>query len=218
MRRPTSLPRAGLAALAVVLATEAAFLAGTDPLTGLPVFQPTVDDATLTVKRRMLPLAAGAVVLTGDSSCTMGLRPDVLRDEAGLSAVNLGTLSSFTLPGFADLTAEALDRPDPPRAVVVALLPRSFGVSEADARGFGLLGRYLVATGRRPATYRVTADDWRAWFMKKHRLNIFPPEFGGSYAAYEREAAAGGGFFPERGTYRGTPPDRRADRFEATDY
>lgn len=59
MGRPRTIPRAGLAAAAVVLGTEAAFLTLTDPLTGMPVFQPTVDDATLTVKRRMLPASAG---------------------------------------------------------------------------------------------------------------------------------------------------------------
>lgn len=148
----------------------------------------------------------------------MGLRPDVLQYEAGVRAVNLGTLSSFTLPGFADLTAEAVARPDPPRAVVVALLPRAFGVTEAQAREFGLLGRYSVATGHRVPAYPVGYEDWRAWFLKKHRFNIYPPEFGGSYAAYEREAVAGGGYFPERNVYRGTLPAARADGFEPADY
>src|SRR5437762_378271 len=130
--------RAAALAIALIAASETLFLATSEPLTGLPVFQPTVDDATLVLKRNLVPRSTGEIVIVGDSSCMMGLEPREF-ERAGLGpAVNLGTLLNMTVPGFALLGKQALTTDPPPRAIVVALLPRSLETTEAQARKFGL--------------------------------------------------------------------------------
>src|SRR6478736_651987 len=125
-----------LAALCLIVLGEGVFLSLSEPLTGLPVLQPTADDATLVAKRRLLSSADAGIVLVGDSSCMMGLDPVVLTAGGLPATVNLGALLSFTVAGFADLGEEALARLPHVRVLVLAVLPRSLEVTEQRAREF----------------------------------------------------------------------------------
>jgi hypothetical protein len=220
MRMRLRLPvnAAGAIAATVILCTEWVFLARTEPLTGLRALEPTADEATVVAKRGLLPRAPGQILFVGDSSCIMELDPAVFTEEGLGRPVNLGTLASFTMPGFAALAEEAMDCDPPPRAVVVAVLPRSFEMTEAQARDFNLIGRYLTAYGRKSPAYEVGAGDVWSWFVHKHRFNIFPAEFGGSYAAYQARVDASNGFLQERGTYTGAKGSEVREQFHPTDY
>ena len=184
---------AGVAAALMIVVGECAFLATTPPMTGQPLLEPTADDAVIQAKLDLMPRAAGAVALVGDSSCFMGLDPR----ELGTPAVNLGTLSSLTMAGYAAMTAELLRRPEPPRAVVVAVLPRALEVNEMRARDYQALGRTLAATGWRSPHFPVGMSDHTGLFARKHQWNTFPPEFGGSYRAFAAKLAETGGYRAE---------------------
>ncbi len=211
------LPKAAVLAVLLIVAGEAVFLAKTEPLTGLPYLQPTADDAILTAKQKLIPKAAGRVVLVGDSSCTMGLKPAVLEAETGVPAVNLGTISTMTLAGFADLIDRACALEPRPRAVVFAALPRSFEVTEQQAHDFQLVGRYLTANSRGSPLYSSTIRERWEWLVRKHRVNVFPAEFGGSYRKYEADLLAADGWYPERGRYVLRPGEAR-DEFRPSEW
>lgn len=205
----TGKPIGGFVAIAAIVVLECAFLRFTEPLTGLPFLEPTDDDATVVAKRRLFDQAGGAVVLIGDSSCMMGLAPSVIADESGLRAVNLGLLASYTMAGFAETAEALLDRPTPPKALVVAVLPRALEFTEEDARQFDLLGRALVAYGESSPAYAKMLGDWRSWFHRKHMINRFPRGLGGSFAAYWRTLSASKGYLEETHVYAGGEPIRR---------
>lgn len=211
------LPRAAALAVAVIFASEVAFLAVTEPLTGLPYLQPTGDDAIIAAKQKLISRAAGSILLVGDSSCTMGLQPRLIEAETGRAAVNLGTISTMTFVGFADLAARACALPQPPSHVVLAVLPRSFEVTGEQAHDFGLVGRYFTAYGRSSPIFAPTVRERWEWLVRKHRVNIFPPQFGGSYARYEEDLLSTGGWYPERGHYALKPGDIR-ERFVPSEF
>ncbi len=211
-----AVPVAAFAFVAIVTMVEAAFWTTTDRLCGIPWLQPTADTGTVVAKRRLLADASGSVVLVGDSACMMGLIPSVVSEGCGAPVVNLGTLSSFTLAGFGALGAEALEAAPPPRALVIAVLPRSLTVSEDRAREFGLVGQYLVAYGRSSEQYRPDWRDYRSWLFFKHRFNVFPAEFGGSFERFAGMLTETKGWFAEPKVYS-RPPEVEAqwepDRF-----
>jgi hypothetical protein len=206
-----------LAALCLIVLGEGVFLSLSEPLTGLPVLQPTADDATLVAKRRLLSSADAGIVLVGDSSCMMGLDPVVLTAGGLPATVNLGALLSFTVAGFADLGEEALARLPHARVLVLAVLPRSLEVTEQRAREFDLLGRYLTAYGRRSPSYSVGAADVWSWFVRKHRLTRFPPEFGGSFEEFAERIRASSGHLSEKGRYAGARSNEVQREFRPSD-
>ena len=208
-------PWAALLAIVLIIASEIAFMTTTESLTGLPYFQPTADDATIVAKRTLIPLAANKVVLVGDSSCMMGLNP-VIMSKFSLDAINLGTLSTMTLEGFAELAEEALKITPPPKAIVLVVIPKAFGVTEDQARKYNLLPRYLVAYGVTSGRIATTPRDRWSTFTKKHVFNVFPQEFMSSYAAFERTLREKKGAFVETKTYQGTKEP--VSTFEATDF
>jgi len=215
--RNSVVTRTALAAICVIVLTEAAFLGLSEPLTGLPVLQPTADDATLVAKRRLLSRVDAEIVLVGDSSCMMGLDPAILTANGLPATVNLGALLSFTAAGFADLGEEALVNLPHARVLVLAILPRSLEVTEQRAREFDLLGRYLTAYQRRSASYPVRADDVWSWFVRKHRLNRFPPEFGGSFDTFAERVRASSGHLSEAGRYAGARDDEVQREFRPSE-
>ena len=211
------IPKAAILAVLLVVGSEVLFLVTTEPLTGLPYLQPTADDAILVAKQKLIPRAAGRVALIGDSSCTMGLQPDLLEAETGLPTVNLGTISTMTMVGFADLTERVCELDPPPKFVVFVALPRSFEVSEKQAHEYQLVGRYLTAYHRSSPDFTPpTREQWE-WFVRKHRFNVFPNEFGGSYQKYEQELLSQEGWYPERGQYKLKPGEER-DHFQPTEF
>ncbi len=217
MNPGSRIPKAAVLAALLVAGSEVLFLGTTEPLTGLPYLQPTADDAILVAKQKLIPRAAGRVVLIGDSSCTMGLQPDLLEAETGLPAVNLGTISTMTMVGFADLTGRVCDLDPLPKFVVFVALPRSFEVSEPQAHDYQLVGRYLTAYNRRSPDFTPTPREQWEWFVRKHRVNMFPNEFGGSYQKYEQALSSQDGWYPERGQYALKPGEVR-DHFRPTEF
>ena len=199
-RKP--IPTAGFVAVVLVLASEVVFLARTEPLTGWPLFELTADDAVLVGKEQLLDRSAGRVVLVGDSSCMMGLVPAEIRQEVG-PALNLGTMIDMTPAGFSVMAGEALEREPPPRMVVLAVLPHAFEATEARAAERDQLGRYLIAYHRTSPLYHPGAADVRSWFYRKHRVNVFPPEMGGSFSAFAAALSESDGYYPERSKYTG---------------
>lgn len=184
----------------IILAGETWFWANTDSLSGAPFFEPTADVATVVAKHEMLADAGGKILLLGDSSCMMGLVP---QEIAADSCVNLGTLSSFTLAGVEALATEAIERQTPPSAVVIAMLPQTLAVSEAQAEEFGLLGPYLVAYDRSSVSYSPGINDWHKWIFRKHQLGRFPAEFGGKFSVFCNSLHETKGYFEEPGHYDG---------------
>lgn len=217
MQKRPLITSAALSAALLILVTELVFYARTQPLTGIPVFQPTADDATVTAKRDMLTEAAGKIVLLGDSSCMMGLNPHALGAVPRQDAINLGTLILVSMPGFADAVDELLAQSPPPVAIVVAVLPRCLEISEPQVRDFTLFGRYLVAYQKSVPEYPLTAVDFWNWHFRKHRVNRFPPELGGSFETFRSKLIANGGHLPEQGVYSGPSKEFR-DTFRPTNY
>ena len=191
----------------IILAGESWFWANTDSLSGAPFFEPTADVATVVAKHEMLAETAGKIVLLGDSSCMMGLIPGEISQD---SCVNLGTLSSFTLAGVEALTTEAIESQTPPRGVVIAMLPQTLAVSEAQAEEFGLLGPYLVAYNRSSVSYSPGINDWHKWIFRKHQLGRFPAEFGGRFSVFRDTLHETKGYFEEPGHYNGADEVREA--------
>lgn len=184
-------------------------MTSTEPLTGIPYLEPIGDDAVVAAKQALLPEAAGKIVLVGDSSCLMDLVPDVIAKETGVPTINLGTLAHHTLVGYENLAEQSLELRPLPRAIVLALLPRSLTVSEADAHEPGLLSRTMIAYGRSNPLVAPTFSDWRRWLYFKHRFNIFPPEFEGSYRRFEEALRKESGWYPEKKIYKGFSGTRR---------
>lgn len=212
MRFLASITPVAWVTMALVVLLEAAFFAFTDPLTGMPLLAPTSDDATVVAKRAMIRRSDGAIVLIGDSSCMFGLVPEVIRDATGTPVLNLGTLLSFTLAGYAALAEEML-REHRPAGIVVAVHPRAFAPDGKEAEHFGQVGRYLLAYGGESG-YSPTFQDLSRWIFRKHQINSFPSEFGGSYASFVRRLDSTQGFFPEFHEY--APGKRREDPFSAS--
>ena len=208
-------PWAAFLAIILIVVGEIVFMTKTESLTGMPFLQPSADDATVVVKRSLIPMSAGKVILVGDSSCMMGLNPVVMKKHS-LVAVNLGTLSSMTLEGFACLAEEALKETPVPKAIVLVVLPRSFEVTETQAREFNLLSRYLVAYGKTSNQITTTLRDHWSTFTRKHAFNLFPSEFNGSYSAFEQALHETNGHWPERKIYKGTKEP--ISTFEASDF
>lgn len=201
-------PRAALIFVFSVVAIETCFWYSSEPLSGLPYLEPTMDVAVLVAKRRLAEKAEGKVVLIGDSACGLDLIPDEIEQTLGMPVLNLGTLANFTMPGFTLLGEEAMKCQPPPRAVVFVMLPHTLCMTEKDAREFGQLGRYMLAYNGSSDVYRPSFDDWRDWVFFKHRFNLFPPQEGGSFQAFSRELEESRGWGPERGKYTGCAKPR----------
>jgi hypothetical protein len=196
-------PRAALLFVISVVAIEAWFWYASEPLSGLPFFEPRMDEAVLIAKRRMAQKAAGKVILVGDSSCGMDLIPDEVEQTLRQPVLNLGTLANFTVPGFTLLAEEAMQCQPPPRALVFVMLPHTLCMTEKDARDFGQLGRYMLAYNNSSDVYLPSFEDRRNWIFFKHRFNLFPPEAGGSFQAFFTGLEERHGWSPERSEYTG---------------
>lgn len=201
-------PRTALAFIAGVVAIEMCFLSYSEPLSGMPFFEPTMDVAVLVAKRRMAQEAGGKIVLVGDSACWMDLIPGVIEQTLGQPVLNLGTNANFTIPGFVLLAEEAMQCQPPPRAVVFVMLPHSLNMTEQKAREFGQLGRYLLAYNSSSDHYQPSFEDRRNWIFFKHRFNLFPPQAGGSFKAFYCRLEENSGWDAERGEYMGKAKPR----------
>jgi hypothetical protein len=100
--------------------------------------------------------------------------------------------------------------------VVLAVLPQSFEVSEVQTAEWDQLGRYLIAYGRTSQLYAPGPRDYWSWFFRKHRVNIFPPEWGRDFPTFAETVRRNDGFMPEKKTYTGTQAVR--DEFRPTPF
>lgn len=192
-------PAAAILSVIIIVAIEIVFFFKTEPLTGAPYLQPTADDAVVVAKRALSSDAANKIVIVGDSSSLYGIRPKDVLDQTGMDLINLGTLASLTMIGYCDMAARLLNSPNKPKAIILAVLPQTMEQDERQAREMGQIGRYLIAYGSEiPSSYNLNFRDYISWFEKKHRFNIFPPQFGGSYNNFESQLRLESGFLPEQ--------------------
>ena len=191
------LPLAALSAIAIVMIVESLFTASTEPLTGLPWLQPTADDGMVVAKRSMFDVIDGSWIIVGDSSALHGLRPDLLRDIGKISTVNLATLSSLTTLGFTEMAIDAISKNEV-SGVIFAVLPQSLEVSKEDAERYGQLDRYLAAYGSYLNVWPVSLRARFDLYIRRHRINTFPPHFEGSVEGLENKLRERSGFYPER--------------------
>ncbi len=203
----TNFPLAAFVAIVLIIAIEAAFFSNEDSLTMLPIFQPTADDGMVSAKMKLLnhylesdeeDFSGREVAIFGDSSSLHGLMPSVMNQE-GLRYINFATLASMTSAGFVGMAVKAISCDNPPDAVVLALLPQTVALTEQRARDMGQIGRVIIAYGLQEGqSYPLQLKDYTGWFVKKHRFNVFPPEFGGSFENLYRELSENDGFYVEK--------------------
>jgi hypothetical protein len=193
------LPLAGLLAIAFIVVFELVFLRVTEPLSGLPLLQPTADDAVVIAKRSLLDDAAGNVAIIGDSSALHGLSPALMKSAGGRTFTNFGSLASLTMVGYSQLGMELLQREHAPSAILFAVLPQTLAIDFDKSNEIGQIPRYLVAYGRQGVSApRYPIRSYVDWLVAKHRFNSFPPEFGASFVEFRDVLAAERGFFRER--------------------
>ncbi len=73
------------------------------------------------------PRRRQSVLLLGDSSCLMGLRPKIIMRETGLKTWNLGTLSWLGVPGHLQILKTYLEHQPPPSLLVYHVTLNPFG-------------------------------------------------------------------------------------------
>jgi hypothetical protein len=207
------IPWGAISGIVLIVVSDLMFLWWSEPLTGLKLFEPTADDAVLVAKRELARRSDDGVLIVGDSSALMGIKPAEVRKYIPCEVVNLGTLSSFTIAGYADLVINTVENGSRPRAIVLAVLPQAFSVSEEDVRRFNLLPRYLIAYRRQYDGYDLSLKEYFEWWYKKHRFNFFPGEFGGSYMAFRSVLGKSNGYYGEKQRYTGTPKGQRRKHF-----
>lgn len=210
------LPTAAIVAFLTIFAIEIIFLASAEPLTGLPYLQPTADDAVIVAKRSLMNKASTRMVIIGDSSAMHGIEPSILHDKTGKNFLNLATLASMTITGYCELGKELLLSPNKPQALILAALPQTFEFDSEKVDEMGQLGRYLISYhAHSTPPYNPTTNDYIQWFAKKHRFNIFPPEFGGSFANLQMQLSASDGYLAEKKNH--INHDRKIGRFKASE-
>lgn len=207
----SSFPFAAICSFLIISACEIRFWQCTDPLSGAPFLEPSADVGTVMAKHSMLPEAGGKILLVGDSSCMMGLIPEIVSGNSD-GCLNLGTLSSFTLAGVESIVAEAVELETPPQAIVVAVLPQTLEVSAKQAEEFGLVGSYLLAYRQSSVSYSPTMSDWHKWVFRKHQFGKFPAQFGGKYSVFRESLEQSRGYFEEPGHYEGSAELRESVR------
>lgn len=191
----------------LIILLEVAFFFTTEPMSGLPYLQPVADDAVPIAKRKMMGSQCnGALLLFGDSSCMIGLRPDIIKDRLDVPCLNFGVTSTFTLAGSEAQIREIFENYKP-KAIVLSNIPRMLELQEEKAAEYNLVGRYLTAYNIESEAYKPGFKDFRSYFFRKHQFNIFPPEFNGSYEAFEKELLEKDGYLIEEKEYKGKKGD-----------
>lgn len=191
----------------LILVLEAIFFFTSEPMSGLPYLQPVADDAVPIAKRKLMgPKCNGSILLFGDSSCMIGLRPDIISDRLDVPCINFGVTSTFTLAGSEAQIREIFDTYKP-KVIVLSNIPKILEVEESKAEEYNLVGRYLTAYNIKSSAYKPGFKDFRSFFFRKHQFNIFPPEFNGSYKAFEEELLKNDGYLVEKKKYKGKKGD-----------
>jgi hypothetical protein len=78
------------------------------------------------------------ILLLGDSSCMMGLRPKILEERTGLNCWDIGTLDYFGVQGNVDLLEVFLQQRKAPKVIVFHIVGgiASFSKSSLDQMGY----------------------------------------------------------------------------------
>ena len=82
------------------------------------------------------------VVLIGDSSCLMGVMPDVITEETGLKAWNLGTVGTLSIAGHARILEQYLKKNGPPQVVVYHVTPTTLRFTQQDIDKLGYYSQF----------------------------------------------------------------------------
>lgn len=122
------------------------------------------------------------VVLIGDSSCLMGLSPDVIEGDTGLSVVNLAMVKHIGIPGIKEVLRVYCEKWGPPKVVILHIshdLPQKDGEQLAIKRQFiknfiGWLqdvtgeGGQLLSWKKMPPKRTVNCVNSLVWEIRKH--------------------------------------------------
>jgi hypothetical protein len=194
-------PFAAIISIVLFIVLEIIFISSTEPMIGYPYLQPTADDATVTVKRRLLDKSGERIVIVGDSSAMYGLQPSIIKTITKTPIINLGTLASFSTAGFTELAIAAMKKEQRPVAIVFSVLPQTLEIDTKMVNQYNLLGRYLLAYENNTKAYSPTFEEARSLWLKKHQFNIFPGQFGGSYDAFLQTLSTSDGWLEENHSY-----------------
>jgi len=192
-------PSSALIAILVIACIECPFLIMSENLTGLPTLQPTADDAVIVAKRALYNRATGRVAIIGDSSSFHGLNPAEMSNAKNIEFMNFGTLASLTLAGYSSMGVELLNLKSPPKAILLTVLPQTLTIDKERARSMEQVGRFLIAYDiALKDVYDTSSKEYLDWIVEKHRFNIFPPEFGGSFHNFNETLRQNNGFMEEK--------------------
>lgn len=182
----------------LVFAFEAVYYLMTDPLTGYPWKDPTVDDGMVAAKYAM----AGNdnhydVAFVGDSSCLRGIVPKDFHKVSGLDVVNLCTHKMHSIAGYSLMAARVAIQHPELKAVVIVVTPETIALRETQIMEYGALDKHLIAYGNEGLGFAPTFLGLRQWFVSRHAINAFPDKFGGSYARLVEMLHESKGYLPE---------------------
>lgn len=124
------------------------------------------------------------VLLLGDSSCLMGLRPKLIMRQTDLKAHNVGTLSWLQIEGHRELLQLFVENHGPPRLVVYHVSPLTLGF-KSPGEYLARLRDYLDPDPQRPwlpsLAYRRTIRNGPLFELIKEDLlgtprGVFPSD------------------------------------------
>ncbi|MBN2383351.1 hypothetical protein JXQ70_10750 [bacterium] len=97
------------------------------------------------------------ILLVGDSSCLMGLRPELIQKRTGLSCWNIGTLDYLGARGYTDALELFIQVRGAPKIVIYHIVNISLNFNEQAIKRFG----YLERIHNWLSHYRSGEDDGR---------------------------------------------------------
>jgi len=182
----------------LVFAFESVYYLMTDPLTGHPWKDPTVDDGMVAAKYAM----AGKdnhydIAFVGDSSCLRGVVPEDFHRSTGLDVVNLCTHKMHSIAGYSLIATRVANLHPELKAVVMVTTPETMALRETQIIEYGALDKHLIAYGNEGLDFAPTFLGFRQWFVSRHAMNDFPDKFEGSYARLVEVLNERNGFLPE---------------------
>ena len=125
------------------------------------------------------------ILLLGDSSSLMGLRPKIIQKQTGLTAWGVGTLDYMGTPGNVDILETYLQRRPAPKILVYHIISWSFNLSEADLERFGYLER--LRTWMAAGLQTTTAATSRGFMLPSMRYRRDAQRLVTTFSTQEKE-------------------------------
>ena len=117
-----------------------------------PYRAPDISEALVgaSIEYCMSSSEANDVVFAGDSTCSMGVRPNGFQEGSGLSAYNIGAAAGVAMDGILVLMQHYLEHHPKPRIVVLCLHPKVLGIPFSTHQPKGMHERFLRSYGNQP--------------------------------------------------------------------